>query len=107
LQEYIDKEEITVEGGVYRIFGRTHEFKLPSFEITLGEKTVSLTPQEIDFRKGTGTVAMSGEEDSFYFALQGHGGPWVCKTFSSGQSEKELDEETFLQLFMKVCTPVL
>jgi hypothetical protein len=108
LREYIDKKQITVEWDLDCFFLIEMEYKLPMLKLHVGKKNVLLNPQMIGFNEKQREVSMEGEGDTVYFYLPCHGGSWkVGDSFLRIQREgleKDLDEETFLQFFMKSCT---
>lgn len=108
LKEYIDKGQIAVEWERAWFFTDQLEYKMPRLEIKMGNKEVYLNPLGINYKGELREVSMGGEVDTVYFTLHYPDKLWkVCNTCLSTQNaelDKELDEETFFHLFMKICS---
>jgi hypothetical protein len=103
LKEHIDSGQIIIQADRAWFFESHREYKLPSLYITFGYKEIWVAPLGLKFGGELGHLYMQGEAATVYLSLQRSGSPWKVDDSFLGAQDEELNEETFFQIFMKIC----
>jgi hypothetical protein len=101
LKEYIDSGEVEITAERAWFFEGHREYKLPSRHIEFGKKDIWIQPSVLTY-EGVGSLSIEGQVAAAYISLQRYGGPWKIYDAFLGTKDEELNEETFLKIFMKV-----